>query len=44
MRENTISLIRADDPQLVSVFNAQGDAVVAALEAVETELVRAIGL
>ena len=40
----TISLIRADDPQLVSVFNAQGDAVVAALEAVETELVRAIGL
>jgi hypothetical protein len=39
-----IELIRADDPQLVSVFSDQGATVVRALESVEIELVRAIGI
>ncbi|NYS25647.1 MBG-2 domain-containing protein, partial [Rhodobacteraceae bacterium 2376] len=39
-----IELIRADDPQLVSVFSAQGASVVRAIESVEIELVRAIGI
>ncbi|WP_209425458.1 MBG domain-containing protein [Pararhodobacter sp. SW119] len=39
-----IELIRADDPQLVSIFSDQGATVVQALETVEIELVRAIGI
>jgi len=39
-----IELIRADDPQLVSIFSDQGATVVRALETVEIELVRAIGI
>jgi hypothetical protein len=39
-----IELIRADDPQLVSIFSDQGATVVQAMETVEIELVRAIGI
>jgi hypothetical protein len=39
-----IELIRADDPQLVRIFSDQGTTVVRALERVEIELVRAIGI
>ena len=41
---NSIDLIRADDPQLAGVFAEQGATVVAAMETVEIELARAIGL
>ncbi len=37
-------LIRADDPQLVGIFSEQGATVVRALETVEIELARAIGI
>lgn len=39
-----IALIRADDPELASVYRAQADTVVAALNSVEVELQRAVGL
>ena len=39
-----IALIRADDPELASVYRAQADTVVTALTSVETELQRAVGL
>lgn len=39
-----IELIRADDPQLVGIFSEQGATVVRALETVEIELARAIGI
>ncbi len=40
----SIELIRADDPQLASVFAEQGATVVAAVQKVEFELARAVGL
>lgn len=40
----SIALIRADDPQLAGVYAEQGAIVVSALQAVEVELTRAIGL
>ena len=39
-----ITLIRADDPALASVYRAQANTVVAALNSVEVELQRAVGL
>ena len=40
----SLELIRAEDPQLVAVFGAQGATVVQAIQTVELELVRASGI
>ncbi|MEM9247610.1 MAG: MBG domain-containing protein, partial [Pseudomonadota bacterium] len=39
-----IGLLRADDPELASVYRAQADTVIAALNSVEVDLQRAVGL
>lgn len=39
-----ITLIRADDPELTQVYVQQGNAILASIQAVDSELQRAIGL
>jgi len=41
---NTIGLIRADDPELASVHVETGNVIVEALQTVDTDLARAVGL